>query len=130
VVALGAALFVLTFSSMGTDALSRVVQGVAAGVGFVGGGAILKLTQQGQIKGLTTAAGLWLTAAVGVASGMGKEIVAILSATLALIIFTTLRRLEPWLTGENERSALPREPEAPPEGARNSSQGEDFSRPA
>ncbi len=52
--------------------LSRAIQGVAAGIGFIGAGAILKPTEQEDIQGLTTAATLWLTAAVGVAAGAGK----------------------------------------------------------
>ena len=47
--------------------VARVIQGLAAGIGFLGGGAILKLTQEREITGLTTAAGIWLTAAIGVA---------------------------------------------------------------
>jgi putative Mg2+ transporter-C (MgtC) family protein len=48
-----------------------VVQGVAAGIGFIGAGTILKLTEREEIKGLTTAASIWLTAAVGIAAGLG-----------------------------------------------------------
>ena len=87
-VAMGAALFVLVSqqSGMPNADLSRVVQGVIAGVGFLGAGAILKLDGEERVKGLTTAAGIWLTAAIGVAAGMGREATAVLSTLLTLAI--------------------------------------------
>jgi putative Mg2+ transporter-C (MgtC) family protein len=93
-VALGAALFVLVPQTSGaeSDAMSRVLQGVIAGIGFLGAGTILK-NQQGDeshVKGLTTAAGLWMTAAIGVAVGLGKEATAVLSTLLALAIFSVM----------------------------------------
>ncbi|APC21218.1 methyltransferase, partial [Pseudomonas protegens] len=87
-VAMGAALFVLVPSLSGAqaDAMSRVLQGVIAGIGFLGAGTILKGREEDQgqhVKGLTTAAGLWMTAAIGVAAGMGREATAVLSTLLA-----------------------------------------------
>ena len=73
--------------------LSRVVQGVIAGVGFLGAGAILKLDGEERVKGLTTAAGIWLTAAIGVAAGMGREATAVLSTLLTLAIFALVPKL-------------------------------------
>jgi putative Mg2+ transporter-C (MgtC) family protein len=78
---------------MSDDALSRVVQGLVTGVGFLGAGTILKDDDQGRIRGLTTAAGVWLTAAVGVAAGMGREASAVLGTVLALLILSALPRL-------------------------------------
>lgn len=93
-VALGAALFVLVPQMSGSqaDAMSRVIQGVVAGIGFLGAGTILKNNEgdEGQVKGLTTAAGLWMTAAIGVAAGLGKEGTAVLSTVLALAIFSVM----------------------------------------
>src|SRR5262245_4080251 len=70
-VAVGAALFVLVPQQAGMQIadLSRVLQGLIAGIGFLGGGAILKLSDRVEIRGLTTAATIWLTAAIGVAAG-------------------------------------------------------------
>ena len=87
-VSFGTALVVLACagSGMNMDGLSRVIQGIVTGIGFVGAGSILKLDQERDIRGLTTAAGLWLTAAVGVACGLGALGVAIIGAVLALII--------------------------------------------
>ena len=93
-VALGAALFVIVPLQVGTPIadMSRVLQGVISGIGFLGAGAIIKLSQDKEIRGLTTAASIWLTAALGIAAGMGREMTAILSALLALAIFALLRR--------------------------------------
>ncbi|MDN5882199.1 MAG: MgtC/SapB family protein, partial [Nitrosospira sp.] len=87
-VALGAALFILVPQQAGmTDAdLTRVIQGVVTGVGFLGAGTILKSPDEKTIKGLTTAAGLWLTAAIGVAAGLGRASSGVLSALVALMI--------------------------------------------
>lgn len=96
-VALGAALFVLVPQMSGSqaDAMSRVVQGVIAGIGFLGAGTILKNQEgdEGQVKGLTTAAGLWMTAAIGVSAGLGREATAVLSTFLALAIFSVMPRV-------------------------------------
>ena len=96
-VALGAALFVLVPQMSGSqaDAMSRVVQGVIAGIGFLGAGTILKNTEgdEGHVKGLTTAAGLWMTAAIGVSAGMGREATAVLSTLLALAIFSVMPKI-------------------------------------
>ncbi|WP_151637651.1 MgtC/SapB family protein [Noviherbaspirillum aerium] len=92
-VSLGAALFVLVplQTGMAVEDVSRVIQGLAAGIGFLGAGAIMKRWEAGEIHGLTTAAGIWLTAAVGCAAGLGHEATAVLSTALALIIFSLLR---------------------------------------
>ena len=95
-VALGAALFVLIPQQAGaSDAdLSRVMQGLVAGVGFLGAGAIIKGNGgEEQIKGLTTAAGIWLTAAIGMAAGLGREATAVLSTRIALLILYIIPKL-------------------------------------
>ena len=85
-VALGSAMFVVSSIEAGMDAeaLSRVIQGLLAGVGFVCAGSILKSSDKEQVYGLTTAAGLWMTAAIGVAAGLGRELLAVLSTVLTL----------------------------------------------
>ena len=94
-VAMGAALFVMVpqLSGAQADAMSRVVQGVIAGIGFLGAGTILKGHAEDadqHVKGLTTAAGLWITAAIGVSAGLGRESTAILSTLLALAVFSVM----------------------------------------
>ena len=95
-VALGAALFVLVPLQGGMEVgdLSRVLQGVIAGIGFLGAGAIIKYNGEGNIKGLTTAATIWLAAAIGVAAGMGRELTALFTTVLAWLILSNLHRLE------------------------------------
>jgi putative Mg2+ transporter-C (MgtC) family protein len=93
-VSLGSALFILIplQAGMGIEDLSRVLQGVTAGIGFLGAGAILKQRDRNDIKGLTTAASVWLAAAIGVAAGMGREATAVASAVFAFVILAILRR--------------------------------------
>ena len=102
-VAIGAALFVLVPRMAGADdaALSRVVQGIVAGIGFLGAGTILKGKDgdAGHVKGLTTAAGLWMTAAIGVAAGMGREATALVSTVLALLVLGVM----PWVVDRLEK---------------------------
>jgi putative Mg2+ transporter-C (MgtC) family protein len=97
-VAASSALFVLVPLQMGMDedGLSRVMQGLLAGIGFLCAGAILKLEREEQVHGLTTAAGVWMTAAIGIAAGLGREATAALSTFLVLGILALegpLRRL-------------------------------------
>ena len=94
-VAIGAALFVLIPQQAGASSedLSRVLQGLIAGVGFLGAGAIIMGTKQVETRGLTTAAGIWVTAAIGIAAGMGREMTAVLSTLLALFILSVV----PWI---------------------------------
>ncbi|HAB02831.1 MAG TPA: methyltransferase [Pseudomonas sp.] len=105
-VSLGAALFVLAPSMAGADeqALSRVIQGIVAGIGFLGAGTILKGNGKApsHVKGLTTAAGLWMTAAIGTAAGMGREATALISTVLALLVLGTMPLLVGKVEGQNE----------------------------
>ena len=109
-VAMGAALFVTVAQLVGAQAneASRVLQGVMAGVGFLGAGAILKSSQNGEeyVKGLTTAAGIWFTAAIGAAIGLGEESSALIATVLALLVLT----LVPWIS----RIASPAAAHSPP----------------
>jgi putative Mg2+ transporter-C (MgtC) family protein len=100
-VSLGAALFVAAPLVRGVNAehVTRVIQGVATGIGFVGGGAILKMTDQHEVRGLTTAANIWLAASVGVAAGGGWLAGAVLATILALVILYGLGKVEYWLQG-------------------------------
>jgi len=100
-VGLGAAIFTLTIVESGgrDDALSRVIQGIATGIGFVGAGAILKPNaQETQVKGLTTATSVWLSAALGVCIGSGQIWLALLATIFALFTMSVLGKLErEWL---------------------------------
>src|ERR1700752_177854 len=88
IVSLGTTVVVLacTQVNMGLDGLSRVIQGIVTGIGFVGAGSILKLSEQREIRGLTTAAGLWMTAAIGVAVGLGALGLAVIGTIVTLLV--------------------------------------------
>lgn len=87
-VCLATAVVVLACSGMGMayDAQSRVIQGIVTGIGFIGAGTILKINEERDIQGLTTAAGLWLTAAIGIACGVGTIGIALITAVLTVIV--------------------------------------------
>jgi len=96
-VALGAALFVLfpAEAGMSTSDLSRVIQGVATGIGFIGAGTILKRAETDEIQGLTTAASIWLTAAIGMAVGAGQLWLPVICAVTAWVILFVMSRVMP-----------------------------------
>ena len=96
IVALGAAMFVLAPAEAGLAQgdTSRIIQGIAAGIGFIGAGTILKRSDRQEIHGLTTAAGIWLTASIGVAAAVGPLWLPALCVVLALVILFVLGAIE------------------------------------
>ena len=98
-VCLGAALFVIGPMELGMieSDLSRVIQGLITGIGFLGAGAILKLEDKREIEGLTTAAGIWMTAAMGLAAGLGRFGLALISLIFAWFVLAVVKRTEYWL---------------------------------
>lgn len=92
-VAMGAAIFVMVPQLLGAEGAdnTRVIQGLVAGIGFLGAGAILN--KGDDARGLTTAASIWLTAAVGMAAGLGRETLAVVSTLLALVVLAVIPRL-------------------------------------
>jgi putative Mg2+ transporter-C (MgtC) family protein len=99
----GTTLFVLSAldAGMEQDALSRVIQGLATGIGFLGAGAILKVESSHQIKGLTTAAGIWMTAALCVAIGLGQLGTAAIGTVLAWLVLAVLIGLDRRIDGSD-----------------------------
>ncbi|MCB5204639.1 MgtC/SapB family protein [Neorhizobium sp. T786] len=95
-VAVGAALFVIgpLQSGMEIGDLSRVLQGIVQGIGFLGAGAIIVRSAQREIEGLTTAS-IWATAGIGVLAGLGLETTAVLSTVIVLIILAAVPHLLP-----------------------------------
>ena len=94
IVALGSALFMIIsmFAFEGTDKFdsSRVAAGVVSGIGFIGGGVII--FQRNVIRGITTAAGMWVAAAIGLACGAGPKMypIAIAATVLTLLVLEML----------------------------------------
>jgi putative Mg2+ transporter-C (MgtC) family protein len=100
-VALGTALVTLTGlvlaghdGDFDSNSVSRVIQGIVAGIGFLGGGTILKSDSGEQISGLTTAASLWLVAALGIACGAGLWVMSVIALALALLVLIAGEPLE------------------------------------
>src|SRR5690349_13739149 len=95
-VALGAAVFVLVPTLVGLDSgdLSRVIQGIAAGIGFLGGGTILKGSSEHDIEGLTSAATIWFTGAIGIAAGVGQVWLALVGVVSAWAVLLIALRLD------------------------------------
>jgi putative Mg2+ transporter-C (MgtC) family protein len=99
-ISLGSCLFVLIPAGLGEhgDALSRAIQGVAAGVGFLGGGVILHHARSPDghavVQGLTSAAAIWLTAALGVISACGLWRASALAAGAALLVLVAGKPME------------------------------------
>jgi putative Mg2+ transporter-C (MgtC) family protein len=104
-VSMGTAMFVLAATEYGMqqDAISRVVQGLVTGIGFLGAGAILKVESERVIRGLTTAAGIWMTAALGVAIGLGLLGTAVVGVFFAWIVLAILIGLERRIERSNDR---------------------------
>jgi putative Mg2+ transporter-C (MgtC) family protein len=97
---LGAALFVLTPLQSGFaashESVGRAIQGVAAGIGFLGAGEILHVSRHNtlKVKGLTSAASIWVTAALGVAAGCGWWQLATIATVMTLITLSSVKKLE------------------------------------
>lgn len=93
-VALGAALFIIVPQQAGVspEEVAKVLQGLIAGIGFLGAGGIMIGQQKENETGLTTAASIWITAAIGVTVGMGFEATAVLSTLITLGILALLPR--------------------------------------
>ena len=96
-VSLGAAVFVVATASAATvDSASRVIQGVITGVGFLGAGSIIRGRTEESVRGLTTAASIWLAAAVGVACGLALWSIVLIASAFGLAILV-LEPIERWL---------------------------------
>jgi putative Mg2+ transporter-C (MgtC) family protein len=93
-VGLGSAVFVLATIDPArgygyTDATSHVVQGIVTGIGFLGAGAILRGTGEDTVRGLTTAASIWVAAAAGIACGLANWPLVIGSCALGVLVLIT-----------------------------------------
>lgn len=101
-VAIGTALgtvVALQFGPPSVDAASRIVQGIVSGIGFIGGGVILHRRDSGEshdanVEGLTTAASLWVVAALGIAAGAGLWRESLVAVALTLLVLTLGERLD------------------------------------
>jgi len=92
-IALGAALFtvVSVYGFPGSADVSRVAAGVVAGIGFIGAGVIFRGMGKDHVVGLTTAASVWVTAAVGLAAGAGMYIIAAMTTVVVFLVLLAPR---------------------------------------
>jgi putative Mg2+ transporter-C (MgtC) family protein len=94
------------------DALSRAIQGVITGIGFLGAGVIVFNNESSKVKGLTTAASIWVTAGIGIVCGMGAWRIAGIGLILVMLLFFLGHPLERmlhrrWLgKSEKERAEI------------------------
>lgn len=96
-VSMGAAVFTIIgqyIASTDPAAVTRVIQGIAAGIGFLGAGTILKLNDQLEVKGLTTAGSIWVAAALGTACGLALYSLVIAGTLLCLLVLIAFRPIE------------------------------------
>ena len=90
----GAALFtVVSIHGFSVDEQARVAAGIVAGIGFLGAGAIMRRGEGGMVKGMTTAATIWITAGIGMAAGAGMYIIAPVITLLVLVVLLLPRRI-------------------------------------
>jgi putative Mg2+ transporter-C (MgtC) family protein len=92
----------------GSDATSRAIQGIATGIGFLGAGVIVQNAATDKIRGLTTAASIWVTAALGIVCGVGAWSVALIATFLFMVLLIVGRIAEHalhrhWLAKPKER---------------------------
>ena len=107
-VALASCGFVEAAESLAGDspeAMARITEGIITGMGFIGGGAILRLKDS--VKGTATAASLWATGAVGTAVGLGSYDVAIVIAVITMITLWTMSPLKKTIVEEPEGEREP-----------------------
>jgi putative Mg2+ transporter-C (MgtC) family protein len=95
-VALGSAVFGLAGAGGSADSMSRVIQGVVTGVGFLGAGTIIRGRSEASVRGLTTAASIWLSAAIGIACGLALWPIVFISTALGVFILV-LEPLDRWV---------------------------------
>jgi putative Mg2+ transporter-C (MgtC) family protein len=85
-VGLGSAVAVAVFAHASSADTSRVIQGIVTGIGFLGAGVIVRSPQGGRVRGLTTAACVWVTACLGAACGLGEWVVVLPGLLIVLIL--------------------------------------------
>ncbi|HVF30790.1 MAG TPA: MgtC/SapB family protein [Pyrinomonadaceae bacterium] len=94
----GTAVFILGCIGAGmnnhSDAISRVIQGIVTGIGFVGAGSIIKRESESTVQGVTTSAGIWMAAAIGVTVGLGGLGLALMATALTLVVLRATLYLE------------------------------------
>lgn len=104
-VSLAAAVFTIIplEAGMSFEGISRVIQGVATGIGFIGAGVILKRHDEGEVLGLTTAASIWAATAVGVGIGLGHVVLSAVAVGLTLLVLGAFTLVDRWVAIRRNR---------------------------
>ena len=94
-VCLGTTVVLLSCSAgaLSLEGASRVIQGIVTGIGFIGAGSILKLSEEHLVHGLTVSARIWTTAGVGIAIGLGQVGIALIATALTILVLVVLAAL-------------------------------------
>ena len=92
-----AALVAATLEAAGTDGAGRAIQGIITGIGFIGAGVIVREPSDHTVRGLTTAATVWVAAAVGALCGLGAWRLLITAVVCVSILLLDGGRLEKWV---------------------------------
>lgn len=106
---MSAALVAGALDTAGMDGTSRVVQGIITGIGFIGAGVIVREQGDHSVRGLTTAATVWVAAAFGVLCGLGNWRLLAVGGLLAALLLLDGGRLEKWIAGKTKKKS----PDAP-----------------
>lgn len=112
-VALGSALAVMAVVQDPQADVGRVVQGVITGIGFLGAGVILRRADGGRVRGLTTAATIWVTASLGILCGLGAWRIVVVGSGLILLLLVVGGPLERWchkILGSRDEPGPPTSP--------------------
>ncbi|WP_437531906.1 MgtC/SapB family protein [Sorangium sp. So ce726] len=111
-VSVGAAIFVMAAMEASEDSASRVAQGIAAGIGFLGAGEILQSQERSsgkprpRVTGLTSAAAIWVSAALGISAGYGLWRLVVAGSAITLFVLTVAKRVERHIsTGDDGNGA-------------------------
>ncbi len=94
-----------SFTAASPEAMARIVEGLIAGMGFIGGGAILR--REDSVKGTATAASIWITGAIGVAVGLGSYDVALILSFATIVTLWIIPALKPLTKGTKRNSDDP-----------------------
>ncbi len=100
-ISVGAALFTIMSGKFGDD---RIASGIVTGVGFLGGGVIL--FTEGKLKGLTTAASVWVAAALGMVIGRGEYVLAAMVTVVVILVLALFARLDHWIDWVGRESRI------------------------
>ena len=102
-----------TLVAQSPEAMARIIEGLITGMGFIGGGAILR--QSDSVKGTATAASLWVTGAIGAAVGLGSYDVAVVLALATVITLWAMEPLKRWghLSPDEQKAAERRRSRSP-----------------